>query len=134
MVVAGTIDYILTGLGMNAEAVKCTTENFTLNDLTDLFLEHACDRDALRAEFTTLEEPKKFRKRDTLCLLHLASWYYENVQNANFDWTMFSRSVYIIFKKEMTVKAVSSTTTSTLAPPTTPTTSPTLDFTTDILA
>ena len=96
---AGTIGYVLTGIGFSADTSKHVQQTYTdVEAIDDLFCEFIGDKPGLLTELELLEDTTVFTPTETRCVMILSEWFYDNIRDEHFDWKMFSCTSFINFK------------------------------------
>jgi hypothetical protein len=131
---AGSIDYVLAGIGFSDETIAHTLKTYpTLDNLDDLFYDFAADTAQLTTEILLLEDPKDFTRAHVRQFLQLAEWFYEHFRDSSFSWKNFNRSTFTVWKRQRATDAKDAREASSRPHKNTPTPSTVLDFSDDVI-
>jgi hypothetical protein len=103
---AGTISYVLAGIGFSDETIAHTLKTCsTLDSLDDLLYDFAADYVQLTTEVLLLEDPNDFTRAHVRQFLQLAEWFYEDFGGPSFSWKNFNRSTFTVWKRQKATDA-----------------------------
>ena len=98
----GEMAYVLQGIGFTDAVAKHTMATYhNLDALEDLFYQFINDSHGLCDELQRrLETSAAFQPEDTRRLGLLSHWFYAHFDIVNFNWTLFTRSDFVSFKRQ----------------------------------
>jgi hypothetical protein len=133
---AGTIDYVLAGIGFSDETIAHTLKTYsTLDSLDDLFYDFAAVSPAqLTTVVLLLEDPKDFTRAHVRQFLQLADWFYKHFHDPSFLWKNCNHSTFTVWKRQKATDAKDAREASSRPNKiTTATSSAILDFSDDVM-
>jgi hypothetical protein len=71
----------------------------TLEDLEDVFLDLADDESKVRAMLEHILDESIVTHHDIRCLMFVFQWFMLNIADPDFQWSNFTRSVYVAHKR-----------------------------------